>query len=322
MGGGSWKSSDYLSYASNKGLVSHDTKVNDDGKFDWSAYKTTTKSAAEIFTNHSVSQALDPRKAKLRESRDSKEHPKSHASIFGIDNTGSMGFIAKAIIQESLPKMMQEIYDRKPVTDPQIMFQAINDIDHGGWAQISQFESDIRIAEQLHEFWLQSGGGSNDCESYTLPWYFAAHHCVTDCWEKRKEKGIIYTIGDEKPNAHLTKARLKEQFGEVVAQGHLDTETLLKDVRKKWHVFHVIIEEGSYARSNLNETRSAWNDLLGKEYVISLSDHRQLAEAVVSSMQIAYGDDPDKVLKSWKMDSAALDLLAAATKNIKRIVEV
>lgn len=323
MGGGSWKSSDYVNYASTKGLTKGAVKLNTKGLIDYADLKgkKSALSADEIFTNKQIAQALDPKKAKVRESRDSKEHPLSHAAIFGVDNTGSMGFIAKQIIQESLPKMMEEIYSRKPVSDIQIMFQAINDIACGGNFQVSQFESDIRIAEQLHEFWLEGGGGSNDCESYTLPWYFAAYHCVTDAWEKRKEKGVIYTIGDEKPNAHLDKAQLKRIFGEVVAQGHLDTETLLTEVRKKWDVFHVIVEEGSYARSNLNETRAAWNDLLGKEYVISLPDHRALAEVVVSSMQIAYGADPDDVAKSWE-DKEAAAVVVKAVKNVKRIVEV
>jgi hypothetical protein len=321
MGGGSWSSKTYASYATDKGLIESSVKLDSKGKIDYSTLKGTKKSANEIFTNSHVAQALDPRKAKIRESRDNAEHPKSHASIFGVDNTGSMGFISKVIIQESLPKMMQEIYDRKPVSDIQIMFQAINDVAVGGHFQVSQFESDIRIAEQLHEFWLEGGGGSNDCESYTLPWYFAAYHTSIDCWEKRKEKGIIYTMGDEKCNAHLSKDDLKRVFGEVVAQGHTDTESLLKKVRERYNVFHIIIEEGSFARGYLSEVRGNWKDVLGEEYVISLPDHKKLAEVVVSSMQISYGADPDKVAESWG-NKDVTKAVVAATKNIKRIVEV
>jgi hypothetical protein len=323
MGGGYWDSKTYSSYASSTGLTNGDVKITAKGLLDYTDLKSkkAKKAPHEIFTNTHIAQALDPKKAKVRESRDSKDHPKSHPSIFGIDVTGSMGFISQEILQESLPKMMEQLFLRKPVTDLQVMFQAIDDIAMGGHFQVSQFESDIRIAKQLHEVWLEGGGGANNSESYTLPWYFANYHCVTDAWEKRGELGTIYTIGDEEPNEELDKHHLKNIFGEVLAQGPTDTPTLLKQVEEKWHVFHVIIEEGSYARSNLNKTRSAWNDLLGKGRVISLPDHRALAEVVVSSMQIAYGADPEEVAKSWE-DTETTKIVKLATKNIKRIVEV
>ena len=50
--------------------------------------------------------------------------------------------------------------------------------------QASQFESDIRIAEQLDKIYFEGGGGGNNFESYTAAWYFGVHNCKLDCWNR------------------------------------------------------------------------------------------------------------------------------------------
>ena len=80
--------------------------------------------------------------------------------------------------------MVEEILARKPVSDPHILCMGIGDVlcDQAP-LQVTQFEADIRIAEQLEKLWLEKGGGGNSCESYNLPWYFAAMHTAIDCFE-------------------------------------------------------------------------------------------------------------------------------------------
>ena len=63
--------------------------------------------------------------------------------------------------------------------------------------QVTQFEADIRLADQLRELWIEGGGGGNRGESYHLPWAFAAMRTSTDCFERRGRKGYLFTIGDE-----------------------------------------------------------------------------------------------------------------------------
>src|SRR5581483_4857808 len=156
----------------------------------------------QVFASRHLNQALDPKKVTVRESCDSEANPRSTPIILGLDVTGSMGFIAETIAKDGLPKLMEGIYEQMPVTDPHLMFMGIGDAAAHDEAplQVSQFEAGaLPLIEQLRELWLEGGGGGNHCESYNLPWHFAAHKTAIDCYTKRGEKGYLITSGDEMP---------------------------------------------------------------------------------------------------------------------------
>ena len=136
---------------------------------DWDTYSKSSiagKSAAGIYTSRSVKPEFDPKGIPMRESRDSDDHPNSNAIIIGLDVTGSMSDILEGVAKK-LNVLVTEILDRKPVTDPQIMFNAIGDAMCDSTPfQATQFESDIRIAEQLTQLYFERGGGGNMFESY------------------------------------------------------------------------------------------------------------------------------------------------------------
>ena len=158
MGGGSYSKSAYADYATNTRGISRDDRF------------AQSKS-------RSIHKNLNPRGVGIRESRDSDEHPMSTPIIIGLDVTGSMGVIAENIAAEGLGKLMNNILESLPVTDPQIMFMGIGDAAcDNAPLQVSQFESDNRMVDQLTQIWLEGGGGGNDSESYELPWHFAAYH--------------------------------------------------------------------------------------------------------------------------------------------------
>lgn len=120
---------------------------------DWDNYSKSSiagKSAAGIYTSKMMKAEFDPKDIPVRESRDSADHPSSNAIIIGLDVTGSMSDILEGVAKK-LNVLVSEILDRKPVTDPQIMFNAIGDAmcDTTPF-QATQFESDIRIDELLN----------------------------------------------------------------------------------------------------------------------------------------------------------------------------
>jgi len=313
MGGGHWDSTVYSTYATNSGLVDKHGKA-------------TNKSAHEVFKSREINQALNPYNVKIRESRDSAEHPMSNALALILDVTGSMNVVAKYIAQQALPKLMVEIYKRQPVVDPQVMFMGVDDIEDyiGGHLQVSQFESDIRIAEQLSLLWLENKGGGNDYESYSLPWYFLANHTSIDCFEKRAKKGYAISIGDELPNPHLQLDQMERVLGyrpQSKDANVLKTKSVLKKVQEKYHLIHIVAEEGSYARSNKSQVQAAWTDLLGEGNVIMMPDYTKLAEIAISAIQVAEGQDAEEVAKTWE-DKDTVKIVAKATKGLKRVVEV
>lgn len=180
---------------------------------DWASYSTTTSSkpASAIFTSKSLSPKMNPYNQLIRESRDSKEHPESTAIIIAVDVTGSMGMIAENLVKTGLGVLFNEILERKPVKDPQIMVMAVGDsfCDQSPF-QIGQFESDIKVADWLEKIHVEGNGGGNNSESYDLPLYYAAFHTSIDCFEKRKNKGYLITIGDEMPRENTLKEHVKK----------------------------------------------------------------------------------------------------------------
>jgi hypothetical protein len=293
------------------------------GRFDantWSDYSTSksyaTKSRAEIFTNRNIDPSLDPKGVAFRESRDSADNPTSTAIIIAQDVTGSMGAISEVMARKGVPTLVTEIYDRKPVTDPHVLCMAIGDVEcDKAPLQVTQFEADIRIAEQLEKFYLEGGGGGNNSESYALAWYFAAHHTVIDCFEQRGKKGYLFTIGDEEPTERLTKASIAQVLG-TAPEADVDIESLLTLVSRKWEVFHLIVDEGNYASTYPDRVRVAWTELLGQR-AIHLADHTKLAEVIVSTIEVVEGRAVDTVVNSW--DGSTSLVVANAVKSLASV---
>lgn len=271
----------------------------------WRGYSATTvgKSVDAIYSSRHMENSLDPKGVAIRESRDSTDNPESTAIIMALDVTGSMGMIAQTIAQSGLGILFQEILDRKPVTDPHLMFMALGDVacDHAP-LQVSQFEADNRIIEQLAKIYVEHGGGGNESESYDFPWYFAAQHTSIDCFEKRGKKGYLFTFGDEMSPYGLTKEQIKEFLGETVETDYTAAQ-LLAMVEKMYHVYHIIIAEGSYARYRLDRVKADWVNLMGQRAIV-LEDHTKLAELVVSLIQISEGANKKAVVDSWNGDTS------------------
>jgi hypothetical protein len=274
-----------------------------------------SKSTHEIY-NRNLHQELDPKRIKIRESRDSADHPASTPIIIGLDVTGSMSPVLDHMARKGLDTLVKAIYERKPVTDPHIMCMGIGDIEAADQAplQVTQFEADIRIAKQLTHIWLEEGGGGNDSESYTLPWWFALNKTVVDSVEKRKKKGYIFTVGDECIPTMIRASRMGKVTDEKLLE-NIDSEKLYKEVSEKYNVYHLMVEEGNFYRGHEKEVKSSWTKVIS-QHAIPLSDHKKMAEVIVSTIQINEGMDPDEVAGSW--DKATSETVKRAVINLRK----
>lgn len=273
---------------------------------DWGTASRTyaKKSASEIYTASSLDESIDPSKMKggLRESCDSTDNPNSTPIIIGLDFTGSMRNIPTYMIKEGLGELFKEIYDRKPVSDPQVLFCGIGDVDAGDRApfQVGQFESECgRLIDGLEKFWLSGcAGGGNDYESYDLPYYFAANFTKIDSMLKRGKKGFIFTIGDEPPPSVLSADAIETVFG-FKPQGDVRFDHLIKQVSKSYIPFHIIMEEGSHpSYHGINSVLDPWTNLLGENAIVC-KDYTKLSEVITSILQVKSGVSKEDVISSW-----------------------
>lgn len=284
MGGGRWDPSAWASYASTTAA--------------------TKPTVDHIYTSRGLNPDLDPRNIKLRESRDSDANPNSTAVIVALDVTGSMHAVLDAIARTGLGTLVQEVYSRKPVTDPHIMIMGIGDFEcDRAPLQVTQFEAEVDpMTKQLEKIYLEGGGGGNSHESYSAAWLFAAMHTSIDCFEKRGKKGYLFTVGDEEPDPTLYRRHLMNHLDEV-PEADLTNKQLLEMVSRTYHVFHVMVEEGSHFRGFGDRVVRQWQELLGQR-AIRLADHKLLAEVVVSAIQVNEGHDRDAVVSSWSGDTS------------------
>lgn len=228
MGGGSWTKDTFCSYSNSVGRT-----VDEMG-----TVTNTYAHAQDMFKSRRIDEALNP-KGVIRECRDTEEHPCTIPVILALDVTGSMGSAAMEVAKK-LNVVMTKLYEK--VQDVEFLVMGIGDLAYDyAPIQASQFESDVRIAEQLDKVYFEGGGGGNAYESYTAAWYFGLHHTDLDCW-KRNKKGIIITMGDEPLNPYLPFKELHRATGDNL-QGDISTKELYREVIEKFNVFHLMVDD-------------------------------------------------------------------------------
>ena len=238
MGYGNWTRESFVNYSASKGRA-----VTSDGNLD----RDLTEQ--QLFTQRRLHPMLDPKNV-VRECRDSEDHPATVPVILALDVTGSMG-AASAEVAKKMNQVMLALYDR--IKDVEFLVMGIGDLSYDrAPIQMSQFESDIRIAEQLDMVYLEHGGGGNAFESYTAAWYMGLHHTDLDAW-KRGRKGLIITMGDEPLNPYLPAKPLAAAVGDGL-QADVETRDLYREVTEKYDVYHLNVIHRSYEKPGIEKS--------------------------------------------------------------------
>ena len=250
MGSGTWTTKAFCNYSTSTGRTTTMDGIVLNSKLQ-DFYKQTY-----------LHQDLNPYKV-TRECCDSEEHPNTIPVILALDVTGSMGAACLKTAQQ-LNKIMTDLYDQ--FDDIEFMVMGIGDLAYDNAPiQVSQYESDVRIAEHLDKIYMEHGGGGNGYESYTAAWLIGARHTALDCW-KRGKKGIIITLGDEPLNPYLPARELNAILG-TNYQANIETDALYEEVIKQFDVYHIAINDADscyyHYRPAIERT---WGAKLGPNY--------------------------------------------------------
>jgi len=261
-----------------------------------------TKDADDIFSSAAVSDML-PKNLTVRESRDSDEHPESIAVMVFLDETGSMGRIPEAIVKEKLGALMNTIIDNG-VAHPQILFGAIGDhISDRSPLQVGQFESGTEDLDKwLTSMYLEGNGGGQIMESYLLAWLVAGRHTSIDCFEKRNQKGFLFTIGDEASWDNVSAGKLKDLMGYSQAEDVSDVQ-LLEEAQRLYNVYHIHINEASYR--NHSGVLGYWKKMLGERLIV-LEDYNAVCETIATLIAIQHGVDIKTVTSKFSKSIAGV----------------
>jgi hypothetical protein len=231
---------------------------------------------------------MDPKNIKVRESRDSAEHPESVAIIIALDVTGSMGSIPESIVRRGLPTLMDSMI-QAGIKDPQVLFMGIGDhVYDRAPLQVGQFESSAELLDRwLTKVYLEGGGGGNSWESYTLAWLIAARHTSIDCFEKRKQKGFLFTVGDETINPDIPGDVIQRLTGIGQAET-ISSQMLYEEVSKKYNAYHFHVNHNG-------RNCTGWKEVVGQNLII-LDDYHQLSKQIADIVVANF--KPSSVVKA------------------------
>ena len=252
MGGGSWTTSSFTCYSTSKGRTVDSLTGSLSGSY----------TSQEMYKQKRIHEKLNPKNV-LRECCDSTEHPCTIPVILALDVTGSMGQTAVEVAKD-INVVMTRLF--KDVKDIEFMIMGIGDLScDDAPIQISQFESDIRIAEQMDQVYFEYGGGGNAYESYTAAWYMGARHTKLDC-HGRGKKGIIITLGDEQLNPYLPSRPLVDATGDDL-QGDVETKDLYREASEKFDIYHIDVDHRSWRDHDITPS---WRKYLDEDHYKSV----------------------------------------------------
>lgn len=238
----------------------------------------------EIFET-SVKPEMVSKNIALREARDSEDHPESLPIIIGLDVTGSMGYIPEELVKGALHNLMGQIMECG-IKHPQLNFLGIGDhkCDREP-LQVGQFESsDDLLDKWLTGIWLEGGGGGNGGESYHLAWAFAGYKTSIDSFEKRQQKGFLFTIGDDAVHRTLSIESQTRVFGD----GNFRAETatsLLEKAKELYNVYHIHIGSRGWSADTVI---GDWKELLGENLIV-IEDHQEIHKTIANKVAEVMG---------------------------------
>ncbi len=255
-----------------------------------------TKDIHEL-TSGNLNSDLNPRYIDKRECRDNVDHPNTVPLILGLDVTGSMGVVPQELIRDGLPHIMDNII-QSGVPDISLCFSAFGDGHDIAPLQVCQFEANDELLDKcLTSIWLEGHGGGNQGEDPSSIYWFASNYIQTDHWDKRKSKGLIITISDERCHE---RNFVRNQFGDksIEVSNKLRSE-LLEKAKEKWNIYHIVTHCEKNTTQGGISILNDWIEFLGEDYVFYEKDVKKIPQLIVDIVTSRYGTERSQKEQSW-----------------------
>ena len=275
----------------------------------------------EVFKQIQCHALMNPKGLKVRECRDSADHPNALGIVFALDVTGSMGNIPHLLAKEELPNLMK-LLTACDVADPQVMFMAVGDATSDQASlQVGQFETTGELMDQwLTWSYLEGGGGGTGHESYELAFYIAAQHTDMDNLVKRKKKGYFFMTGDEFPYPAVSRHQVEALLGEKLDED-IPIEEVIAAAAESYHLFFLIPDQG-----RASKVGARWRELLGDHAICmdSPKDTCSVAAAIVglTEQRIPDLDALVKILSSNGFDREHIGSTLRAVQNYAALLKL
>jgi hypothetical protein len=237
------------------------------GNYSYTAHQALLGNRADlpveqVFQNQACHPLMNPKGVRVRESRNSTDHPQSLGIVFALDVSGSMGEIPHLLATQQLPLFMKVLLDCK-IPDPHVLFMGLSEANcNGAPLQVGQFESTAELMDQWLTWIYLEGGGCSDKESYELAMYFLATHTEMDCFVKRGKRGYLFMTGDEVPYPSLSRHVVETIIGDRLDED-IPTKEVVAELQKTFIPFFVIPDP-----QRARQCERTWRNLFGDHVLV------------------------------------------------------
>lgn len=206
----------------------------------------------------------------------------------GFDGTGSMGENAGKAFNAIpvIDTMLNPLRTRYHIQIASGVWQDV--VDRHPVIQMSQFESDNRIAEQIRSLVPDHNGG-DPTEDYDLGLAYLLLATDTDIFNFYGLKGYSFIVADQIGRGNVTPTGVKRYLGHTL-QSTTTTRDLCRQLLRKWHLFYIQVASEGYVPHS--ETTSWWTDKLGSGRVVIVPNPDLLAEVQAGLMYVTETQAP------------------------------
>lgn len=146
--------------------------------------------------------------------------------------------------------------------------------------QVVDFSKGSDLVKGVNKIYPEGGGGGNAKESYDLAAYYILNHCKTPKVPKGV-KPLIVIAGDEGLYDDVHADWVKELVGDKLPSD-LDTKTMMKELTSKYDVYLLRPETGAYYPEMYAKIHKQWQEVLGHEKVLKMTDPNRLVDTFIA----------------------------------------